>query len=530
MTWYHARALDEKRMPALAQWCAANLKPYGFQCLQIDDGWQVSRRDFTTHNPKPGYPDTMKFTGEAFTDAGPYPNGMKATADAIARHGLTPGIWLTPFGWDHQRPVFANHQDWFARKPDGSVYAVTWGGDCLDMSHPDARRFLREVIERSARQWGYRFFKLDALWAGLAAGLLYPEPQYREDGFGDARFYDPEVSNVQALRMGLTTCREAAGPGAYLLGCTISQNMRTLGGSIGLVDAMRVGIDSGGEWKGLVANVISSVSLYYLHGRVWHNDADVLYLDKSFSLDEVRSWASWLSLSGNLLLVSSWLPEVPPERLEALKRAMPNHHRQARPVDLFESCPAQVWHLSSGQGEARRDVLGLFNWEQHPQRLGVDLRRLAPDATATNRFVGFDFWENRFIRPFSGPLAAEVKPHACRVLAVQHELDRPQLISTSRHITQGIVDLVSSGWDARKSTLHGVSRVVGGDAYELRVLCPEDRPWRVRRAEISRPDRRVAAGQSGVGVTVEWQQDGPEIRVRLSSPQNRTVAWRISFE
>ena len=42
------------------------LTGYGLNFLQIDDQWQVARRDFTSHNPK-----------------GPYPGGMKKTADAI---------------------------------------------------------------------------------------------------------------------------------------------------------------------------------------------------------------------------------------------------------------------------------------------------------------------------------------------------------------------------------------------------------------------------------------------------------------
>ncbi|GAF97575.1 unnamed protein product, partial [marine sediment metagenome] len=292
-------------------------KKYGFDFLQIDDGWQIGRRDFTTHAVDRPYASKPRFPEEPSREKGPYSRGMKPTAEAINRHGFAAGIWITPFGWDHKRPVFADHGDWFVKREDGSVYAVSWGGDCLDMSHPKARKFLHGVIDRIANDWGYKFFKLDALWAGVAAKQLYPNPQYRPDNLGNAVFHDPQVTNIEAFRKGLKVVREAAGDDTYLLGCTAAQNMRTLGGSIGLVDSIRVGVDSGKKWEGIVANVKVSSSIYYLHGRVWHNDADVLYLDKHFTLDQVRAWASWLAITGNLYMVSNWLPDVPAERIDA---------------------------------------------------------------------------------------------------------------------------------------------------------------------------------------------------------------------
>jgi hypothetical protein len=522
MTWYHARALDEKRMPVLAEWCARNLRQYGFDFLQIDDGWQISRRDFTTHAVDKPYASQPMFPEEPSREQAPYAQGMKPTAEAITRQGLTAGIWITPFGWDHTRPVFADHQDWFVRRADGSVYAVQWGGDCLDMSHPEAREFLRGVIDRISNQWGYKFFKLDALWAGMCAKMLYPNPQYREDGLGDAVFHDPEVTNVEAFRKGLKVVRQAAGDDAYLLGCTAAQNMRTLGGSVGVVDAIRVGIDSGKQWDGILANVKVSSSIYYLHGRVWHNDADVLYLDKHFTLDQVRCWASWLAITGNLYMVSNWLPEAPDERIEVIKRTIPNHNLQARPVDLFQSFPARVWHLHAGEGESRRDVVAMFNWGDGEQRTGVDLRQL---GLAEGRYAVFNFWEDKLeeLRGFP-TLEMNLRPKSCRVIALR-QMTHPVVVSTSRHVTQGIIDLAEEQWDEATSRLRGVSRVVAGDAYEIRTAAPEVvRPWEAAGASISDADR-----QAGVTVNIAAGRKGPNARVVILSPANRKVAWTIEY-
>src|SRR5262249_41294523 len=94
-TWYsrpHGRAADAGHLDELSRFAGDQLGKFGFQVVQIDDGWQVSRRDFTTHNP-----------------SGPYPTGMRPTADRIRSLGMTPGIWLIPFGWDPERPVFQRH-------------------------------------------------------------------------------------------------------------------------------------------------------------------------------------------------------------------------------------------------------------------------------------------------------------------------------------------------------------------------------------------------------------------------------------
>ncbi|MHC4178004.1 MAG: hypothetical protein ACYSWU_10885 [Planctomycetota bacterium] len=524
MTWYHARALDEERMPVLAKWSAANLKRYGFDFLQIDDGWQVSRRDFTTHAVDRPYASKPRFPDEPGRDKAPYSRGMKPTAEAIDREGFAAGIWITPFGWDHKRPAFADHQDWFVKREDGSVYAVSWGGDCLDMSHPEARKFVAEVVDRIANRWGYKFFKLDALWAGICAKQLYPDPRYRDDDFGDAVRHDPEVTNTEAFRKGLEVVRRAAGDDCYLLGCTAAQNMRTLGGSVGLVDAIRVGIDSGRKWDGIVANAKVSGSVYYLHGRVWHNDADVLYLDEHFTLDQVRCWASWLAVTGNLYMVSNWLPGVPAERIEVIRRTIPNHNLKARPVDLFETSPARVWHLRHGEGESRRDVVAFFNWGDRQQKIEVELSRLG--LSPTHRYATFDFWENELTGHATGVSSLEmtVRPKSCRVIALRR-MDHPLVISTSRHVTQGIVDVVEEKWDPARSTIRGVSRVVAGDPYEIRTVAPSVvEPWQVDLVSVSAADE-----QAGVTVKIAAEKKRRNARIVINSPVSREVAWSIQY-
>ena len=88
-------------------------------------------------------------------------------------------------------------------------------------------------------------------------------------------------------------------------------------------------------------------------------------------------------------------------------------------------------------------------------------------------YVAFDYWGNE-APSIKGRLKIKVPGESCRILAVRPRAEHPQLISTSRHVTQGMVDVLSEAWDAGSRTLRGKSRVVANDPYELRILLPGD--------------------------------------------------------
>jgi hypothetical protein len=74
--------------------------------------------------------------------------------------------------------------------------------------------------------------------------------------------------------------------------------------------------------------------------------------------------------------------------------------------------------------------------------------------------VAFDYWSNAVVQPMKGRLQIAVPAESCRILAVRPRSADPQLLSTSRHISQGIVDVLEEKWDAGSRILAGRSRVV----------------------------------------------------------------------
>jgi hypothetical protein len=117
-------------------------------------------------------------------------------------------------------------------------------------------------------------------------------------------------------------------------------------------------------------------------------------------------------------------------------------------------------------------------------------------------------WSTRLLAAGAEPLAVHLAPSSCRVVAVRPMLQRPQLLGTSRHITQGADDLEKLTWAEQTNTIRGTSRVVGGDPYEIRFTLPPG--WDPASSALQR--------EAGMALLV------------LRSETNATVAWEAQFQ
>jgi hypothetical protein len=539
-TWYsdkHGGASDEKGIGELAAYVAKELKPFGFSFLQIDDEWQ----DGGTYNgPRRGF--------DRVRPAGPYPHGMQPVAEQLSRLGLTTGLWFMPFARNHQDPEYRDRQHWFARRADGRPYETNWGGTSLDLTQPQVKAHLAALVKR-IHSWGINYFKMDGLWTGMAAEQVYVNDGYVDDHFGNNRpLHDPQKTNVEAFRDGLKLAHEAAGPDVFLSGCNVSQNARSLGASIGLVDSMRVGPDNGQKWAdfrkeiktnecgSLISGPIRGSRLYFLNGRVWWNDPDPCYVRKWIPMNQARLLSSWVALSGAFYLNSDWIPDLPSVRLDIIKRSIPAHGATARPIDYFDSILPSMWLVTDKRQAVRRDVLGLFNWENEAKNLACTAAKAGLDPMKT--YHAFDFWAKEALPSFHGDFKYEVPGRSCRVIAVRATEDHPVLVSTSRHVTQGIADVSDERWNAATNELSGTSKVIGNDTYELRIAGLNDGgPWKVASIAVSPEDRAAGVICVTIAVLGSFGSDGvPPVneagwtRFSVMSKQSRDVRWTVKFK
>ena len=331
-----------------------------------------------------------------------------------------------------------------------------------------------------------------------------------DDGFFEASNDDPSMTFVEGYRLGLRTVRESA-PETFILGCTITQNMRSFGPAFGMVDGMRVGPDNDaaarGKWSSVIRGPEFCGNFWFLHNRVWYNDPDPIFVRSSNPLEKARWMVSWLAVSGTMHTNSMEFAQLEPERLDLLRRSLPTHNLDARPVDVLENPRPSVWAVDGGA----RHLVGLFNWEEENaatvaasfERLGLD-----PDKT----YYAFDYWEDSFVGPLRDHLAFTLPGAGCKVLALVSEQEHPQVIGSSRNINQGLTDLGPVNWDPKTNTLSGISEVVAGDRYELRIDVPPG----------------FEAEETTNGLTIE-SHTGRGLRASVTPEISGPHAWSIQF-
>lgn len=511
-TWYHRNltgsgASNEKTLAENAAFARKHLQPFGLNVFQIDDHWQALENNVEKKNKGPV--KTFISTTEHF------PGGMKKTAENLQKEGFIPGIWFMPFAGDLNNPAF--DPAIFAKdKATGDPFEDDrWSGTPIDASSPAGEAFLRARFKR-IHGWGYRYIKVDGLHIGTPSHNIYVNRSFDGKTFGGAEIHDKEMTFIEAYRKGLAILREEL-PGTFILGCSATQNMVSFAPVFGLIDAMRVGPDNDkarkGEWNHLTRGADFAGNLWFLNNRVWYNDPDPFYVRESNPLDKARWMASWQAISGVMNTTSMQYSGLAPERLDMIKRTLPAHRFAVRPVDVLENKHPQIWRT----GNDRMQVLGLFNWnetEEIPINYSLERMGLNPKTD----YDVFDFWANRYLGTIRGEISARLPGAGCQVLALRKAVDHPQLLSTSRHITQGLIDVVSEVWNTDCRELSGASNVVANDPYEMRIVCPKG----FQPLEIKVSDKSA-------GVSVIEQTDGLA-RITVTPSSTGRMEWNISFQ
>ncbi len=258
----------------------ADLTGLPFDVVQIDDGWAETVGDWQP-NAK-------------------FPSGMRSLAGRISDAGFTPGLWLAPFIALPQSRIATSRPELLLRDGSGQpvVAGHNWGGPyhVLDLTLPEARAHVAEVVRTVVQKWGFRYLKLDFI---NAVATFQGERTYRD-----------------ALRL----IRETVGDDVYLLG-----SGALLLPSLGLLDGLRSGPDVAPMWDNYASADPSDATarnavVNSVH-RLWQSplvevDPDVVYFRGKLNLLTARQlrWLRDLADVCGFRAVSdppSWL--TPPE-------------------------------------------------------------------------------------------------------------------------------------------------------------------------------------------------------------------------
>lgn len=489
-TWYYYyQDINEDEVERNARWIAENLKDYGARIVQIDDGWQKETKE-GRHGSRDWTDVDKAFSG-----------GMARLAASIKSLGLTPGIWLAPHGQSNEE-VVRNAPGVFLFKPDGTSASESWEGKFLvDPSTPETQAYLKDLF-RTLCDWGYEYFKID--------GQPVVVNEYRRTGQFMKNPGDPE----ELYRATLASIREAIGPDRYLLGC-----WGTPYEGVGFMNGSRTGGDVVGGWSGFLGALRATMRGYFTHNVVWYADPDVLLVRPPLTLEQARVWATLQGLTGQALLSSDRLMDLSEDRVEILRRVFPAV--DIRPLDLFPSPRnKRIWDLKISHLGRRYDVVGVFNFgEDRPDEIELDWRALGlPEDRPVHVF---DFWSGEYVGAWEAGMAVTVNPTSCRVFALLPMSGQIQLVSTSRHITQGWVDLVRLGSGPDGLSFKGTSRIIGHDPYRIHFAFPRGKNFVIKSAK--------ARGSSGKVPARPTNHQG-WATLTIDADATAEVDWEVTFE
>ncbi|HWC96973.1 MAG TPA: glycoside hydrolase family 36 protein [Candidatus Sulfopaludibacter sp.] len=511
--WAFRTSLTAPDLAQTAKVLADKLHDYGYEYLQIDDGYQS---DYS------GLPDHWLKTNPA-----KFPGGLSQMYDIIKSAGMRPAIWVNVHFGD--KAYASQHPDWFIRQPDGELHRGRWIDYAIDGSSPEAIDNIVKPLYSGLREMGWQYVKIDTL-RHLLYDAINQEPEYYErKGF----------NGVDAFRNVVRAAREALGPRVFMLAC-----WGVLPEVAGLADSVRLGTDGYGpatlqqynSWNGVVwrndpdhvdvlpqnlgagpatgdlrDTVIRPVVASLASGSLMLSDRPSVYADDR-NLEGARRAAPVLfSLPGQLY-------DFDPSRTDAvvnLDRRDVKAGSGASPIDAggrnTDVCP--WWLVEIDRPFEHWNILARLSWNALPDATVkfADLG-LSPDR----EYIVYEYWTRKLVGVFKGEFrspAQEAKE--VRIYAIREKLDRPQVISTNRHISQGGVDLSDVRWNGRGLTLSGSSAVVRNDAYTIALFVP--------------PGRKVARALMG-GKPARVQASGSVTEISFTPAETGTVAWSVIFE
>ena len=449
MTWYAVKfGASERTVLENARWQAENLARYGANCIWVDWEWYHS----SMKGEEPEGVDIFHPRLDA------YPHGLAYVAQEIRQLGLVPALWICP-------TIDTNPNEFLRENPDAILDATPrWCGRyVLDPTHPKVKSEFIPNVFNTIRKWGYDAIKWDADYVALT---VYDQ---RHDDF-----HDPAVASSEALRELYRSARATVGDDCFMLAC-IGPNQRDLPLCLDFFDAARIGNDIF-SWDDFLKNGVQRLyERYVYHNVVLYADPDNVVVRPEFNTaQQAVSRVSLVSLLGLPITFGDNLPELPDDRVELLRRIIPSV--DAHPMDIEEnSMPpgrAVIVNLAVNRPFEQWNVVSVFNPKEETTALELSLGTDV-HLPAGETYLVYDFWARTCLGEVTDLLCLTLEPCESRVLGIRKQQDVPQLVSTSRHITQGAYDLVRCGYDGDARCLSGRSRVVAGEDYVITFRVPE---------------------------------------------------------
>ncbi|HUX98788.1 MAG TPA: glycoside hydrolase family 36 protein [Candidatus Deferrimicrobium sp.] len=439
--------------------------------FQIDDGYELRNAlgDWLETEPRK------------------FPKGLQDLAHQISDADLKPGIWLAPFLISNTSKIYKEHPNWILKDKNGKPIWGTWpflGASsivkgiikdrvfALDLTIPDVLQWLKSTIQGLVKEMGFKYLKIDFIYGGAIEAVRF----------------NPKMTRIQAYRKGLETIRDAAGNETFILGCGAP-----FGPTIGIVDAMRVSTDTAPSFqvpfllkfmnKLLFANLetIPSVASamqqnilrYFFHKHLWINDPDTLIVrhESKLTPHEIQFEVTAIGLLGGLLFISDNLANLSPEEVKLIQLLIPPFGTTARPIDMLTKNYPEILVLDITTSFDEWKLVGIFNWSDKSKTRLLNFDEIF-DSNHGQHHV-FEFWEQKYNGIHENHFEiGPINPHSVKYFAIHEVKEKPTLISSTFHITQGAIEVETFNFNLETKSLHISLNKLGKNRGALFLYIP----------------------------------------------------------
>ena len=518
------RDINMEKIRSIAQFLRAELRDYGLEYLQVDDGYQAM--------PLPVRGEMTMPEGWLTCDEEKFPQGHPSIVAAAREEGLTPAIWVN---------ANITNPDFVRCHPE----AVIWNGDqalkgeWIDFLYRCDEETLKIHVEplfAALRELGYRYIKIDAI-----RHLLF-------DGLHECVRLGL-MSNAEAsakFRAFMEAGRRGMGEDVYYLA-----SWGEMHEVVGAADACRISMDANPTWAGVRMQLFESARWYHTHRILFTNDPD--HVCVRTKPEWAKTVLSLISLSGELYMLSDTEKAYSPEKLEIIRKTLPPLTTcTGETGPLPTEYPAYTWTKLHGfavqshetpvemEDVGEKEAMNIAGWapdreDQHPfsslwsfamarpgRRWQVMLRaattplrageipldRLALDPGKT--YLAYDFWKQQYLGEVTGSFAADaLSLGACQVVAFHEKPAVPAVIASDRHVSMDAVSVLEE--QAEEDELFLRLKGVAGQSFTYHIYVPEGMELSQIRAEggSARWEKKDL-----LELTVTFQQE--EVRVWIS--------------
>jgi len=396
--------LSEGTALSNAQWLSQHLRSFGYDFFHIDEGYAYDDGEFMTPN------------------ATKYPNGLRQLGYQLSQLGLRFALWAAPFRVAQKAWVYENHPEWLVHNAQGKPIQIGFIESShdplyvLDATHPGAQDYIRKTYQKLSRDWGARYFKLD----------------FMDDTAIEGYRYQPDVTALEAERIGLKIIREAVGEGVLL-----DKDGSPMLNTVGLTDLGRTSTDTGHSFLGEKEDATGIAARYYMNGTFYVADPDAFSISeqlitdqtwhqskKPLTLDEAELSITLAAIAGGMFEIGDDLPTLgsEPDRVKLLENRdlldMVKLRRAAKPLDLmtYEAADEQP-SIFLLQEDKRQSMLAVFNWTENPRSHEFRLSDLG--LSASSAFAADVFHNERAVALAQGTLRIENQaPHSVRLIRI----------------------------------------------------------------------------------------------------------------